>query len=124
MTATPVTIGHRRSLTPIQRALFASQQRDPRSPMQNMVHLCHIESQIDPDRLAASFASVVAASDVLRTQITTNADGETTVRLSNEPATTEVVSVPRDDAHAWARRRARHAIAIGRQAYALSLIHI
>ena len=122
MTQTFVDIRGRSALTPVQRALFASQQRDPRSPMQNMVLMAHIAGPVDPDRLTAAFATVVAASDVLRTQIGTAANGETTVRISHEPAITEVVELPRANAHTWAQTRSREMLPLSRRAYDSALL--
>ena len=117
MTETSVDVRGRTSLTPVQRALFASQQRDPGSPMQNMVLMAHISGAIDAHRLADAFAVVVDASDVLRSQITTGANGETTVRISHERALTEVIDLPRTQAQAWAQRRAREVLPLSRRAY-------
>ena len=122
MTQTFVDIRGRSALTPVQRALFASQQRDPRSPMQNMVLMAHIAGPVDPDRLTDAFATVVAASDVLRTQIGTAANGETTVRISHEPAITEVIELPRASAPAWAQARAREMLPLSRRAYDSALL--
>ena len=78
MSQQTVSLGRRYTLSPTQRALYASQQRHPRSPLQNMVRLTHIAGPIDPDRLASAFAAVVASSDALRTRLSTAA-GETVV---------------------------------------------
>ena len=48
MTAVPVSVRTGRSLAPMQRSLWMSQRRHPDAPLQNMVHLSHIDGAIDP----------------------------------------------------------------------------
>ncbi|MFW2380621.1 MAG: amino acid adenylation domain-containing protein [Acidimicrobiales bacterium] len=88
----------------MQRVLWASQRRHRDSPHQNMALLSHIDGPVDAERLAAAFAQVVAASDVLRTTIVDSHDGPS-VRLSSAPATTELIRLDREQAADWAAQR-------------------
>jgi len=65
----PVRLGRSRRLSPMQRSLLASQLAHPDHPAQNTALRSHIQGPVDAERLAASFAAVVAANDVLRTRI-------------------------------------------------------
>ncbi len=85
----------------MQRQLWASQRRTPSSPHQNTALLSTIAGPIDPDRLAAAFASVAAASDVLRTRI----HGEA-ASIDPDPVVTEQLVMRRRETSEWARRRA------------------
>ncbi|MEM9463903.1 MAG: AMP-binding protein [Actinomycetota bacterium] len=113
----PVTLRSRRELSPIQRALYASQQRDPHAPVLTMARLAHIDGPVDGDRLRTAFAAVVAASDALRTRIAPDDDGVTTVTLSAEPAPTAEIELARADAETWAAARARAVIPIAERAH-------
>lgn len=112
----PVVLRPGAPLTPGQRALWASQQRHPASPLQNMVLLAHLDGVVDVGRFRAAFASVVEASDVLRARIVTVA-GQALVTPGDADATTEVVDVARDEASAWARRRAAAPIDVARRGH-------
>ena len=107
--AVPVSLRAGRPLTPMQRALWASQRLHPDAPVQNMALLTHLDGPIEPDRLAAAFETVVRASDVLRTRIVIE-DGSPLVRIGTEPpqrisGAAAAVSVARADAERWARDR-------------------
>ncbi|MEQ8842791.1 MAG: amino acid adenylation domain-containing protein [Acidimicrobiales bacterium] len=117
MTETHIAMPSRHSLSPIQRALYASQQRDPRSPMQNMASVVHIDGPVDHDRLAAAFAQVVAAHDVLRTRVIASGAEATSVQLSAEPASTETMDLPRDDVGEWAARRIADVIDVAERVF-------
>ncbi len=112
----PVAIGSTLALSPMQRVLWASQRRHPTSPHQNMALLSHIDGVIDSSRLARAFAEVVAASDVLRTTIKETRDGHL-VRLSNEPATTEIIQLDRTQARRWAAQRVATPLDMRRRGY-------
>ena len=112
-----VTLRPRRTLSPIQRALYAAQQRDPHSPVFTMARLAHIDGAVDVERLADAFATVVASSDTLRSRIAPDEHGATAVTLDDAPATTEVLEVPRADADRWARARAGEVIPIATRAH-------
>lgn len=116
-----VSLRSRWALSPTQRALYASQQRHPRSPLQNMVRLTHIAGPIDPHRFASAFAAVVASSDALRTRVSTEA-GETIVSLSDTPATTDIIELPLADAGRWASMRAAEVLAMAHRAYDSALL--
>ncbi len=104
-------------LTPMQRVLWASQRREPTSPLQNMALLSHLEAEVDAERLARAFASVVAASDTLRSRIVV-ADGVSVARVAaTPPAESEIIDLDRDAMAAWARRRVATPLDLGRAGY-------
>jgi amino acid adenylation domain-containing protein len=100
----PVTLRAGRALTPMQRGLWVSQRRHPAAPVQNMALLTHIAGPLDAQRLAQAFATVVAASDVLRTRVE-EVDGSPLVLLDAPPQEPEVITLDRSEARAWAERR-------------------
>ena len=95
----------RMGLTAMQRSLWASQRLNPTSPLQNMAHLTHIDGSVDPDAVAEAFAAVVEFADVLNTRIIEHG-GVPLVSLDAAAAETDVVSVSRSEAEAWATARA------------------
>ena len=104
-----ISLGSGRTLSPMQRGLWASQLNHPESPLQNIPLLSHLKGSIDPRRLALSFLTVVRYSDVLRTRLTQNESGSGTwdVELI-KPADlrpTEIVEVAAADVERWARQR-------------------
>ncbi|MDY7105944.1 MAG: amino acid adenylation domain-containing protein [Actinomycetota bacterium] len=100
----PVALRRGVEITPMQRALWTSQRRNPTAPLQNMALLSHVQAPVDPDRLRDAFAAVVAASDVLRSRVVAD-DAGAAVRVGDEDAVTEVIELNRADAHAWAQQR-------------------
>ncbi len=116
MSRQTVSLGRRYTLSPAQRALYASQQRHPRAPLQNMVRLTHIAGPIDPERLAAAFAAVVRSSDALRTQLSTEA-GETIVMIDGRPGSTDIIELPQAEASAWAAARASVVLSMSDRSY-------
>jgi len=111
--AVPVRLGRRRRLSPMQRSLLASQLANPDHPAQNTALLSHIQGPVDADRLAAAFATVVAANDVLRTRIggpgSDTVDGIDLVDRDAIPPT-EIIEAERSDFEASARVRAAEPI--------------
>jgi amino acid adenylation domain-containing protein len=103
-----------RPLTHAQRGLWISQQQNPTSPLQNMAEVAHITGAIDAHRLADAFATVVAASDVLRTRVTVEA-GEPRVVVDppSQRAVTEILPISRADVEAWCYARVRVPIDTG-----------
>lgn len=114
MGAVPLQLGARRrpdtSLTPFQRRLWAAQRRAPESPLQNMAHLSHLVApagmRIDPERLRAAFASVVARHDSLRTRIDTSAaTGEPRATVVDDMPVSTIQALPLAEVAGWARDR-------------------
>ncbi|MEM9562037.1 MAG: amino acid adenylation domain-containing protein [Actinomycetota bacterium] len=92
----------------MQRSLLASHLAHPEHPAQSMALLSHIDGPIDPARLAASFAAVVATNDVLRTRIGAPGTGSIdAVDLAdpNDLPETDIVELGRHEVDAWARSR-------------------
>lgn len=87
-------------LSSAQRSLWSSQRRNPTSPLQNMALLTSFEALVDPDRLSAAFASVVAASDTLRLRI----DGDVP-SLIDTPPLSQRIEIARSKIEAWAEDR-------------------
>ena len=106
--AVAVPLGRIRSLTPMQRSLWSSQVRNPDAPLQNMCLLSHLDGPIDAPRLARAFASVVRASDVLRSRL--RPDGSVVVIDVGDAAPSEIIDIDRSDARRWAQGRARNPI--------------
>ena len=111
----------RLALAPMQRALWASQRLNPTEPLQNMAHLTHIDGRIDPARFAGAFASVVAASDALRTRIV-EVDGVPWVTLDADQPVTEILEIPRDEADPWAHQRINEPLDMGRRGHDSALL--
>lgn len=109
----PVRLGRARRLSPMQRALLASQLANPDHPSQNTALLSHLEGEIDATRLADAFASVVAANDVLRTRLGgAGTDAFDAVDLFDPEAipATEIIEADRSDFEATSRLRAARTI--------------
>ncbi|MDH3682243.1 MAG: condensation domain-containing protein, partial [Acidimicrobiia bacterium] len=100
----------------MQRALWTSQRLHPDAPVQNMALLTHLDGPVDPERLAASFELVIAASDVLRTRIVAD-DGSPRVHLDAEAQPRTILELPRAEAETWARARASTPIDVGVRPY-------
>ena len=109
--AVPVTLRRGWALAPMQRPLWASHRRHPEAPVQNMALLSWIDGPVDPHRLADAFRSVVEASDALRTRIVESGAAVRAELITDVPPT-EIVSLARADASAWADARARRPIDI------------
>ncbi len=108
MTTTPVTIGssNRRQLSLMQRPLFVSQQLHPFAPLQNMALISQFMAPIEAERLAQSFAAVVEASDVLRSQIVEGESGhEVSIRQDSPPS--ERLDLRKEDLSDWAEQRVK-----------------
>lgn len=101
----PVNFSSGRALSPMQRALWASQLNHPEAPVQNMARLTQIHGVIDPAKLGAAFLRVVAKSDVLRTTVTGAGSTVTLIPVDELPAT-EIVNLQADEVMAWAEERA------------------
>ncbi len=114
--AVAVSLRPGRQLAPMQHPLWMSQRRHPESPLQNMALLVHIDGSVDPAKLAAAFADVVASSDALRTLIVDNG-GAPGVRLSTQTPFTEVLAVPRAQAERWATKRVETPLDMSRCGY-------
>lgn len=116
MTTGEVSVELRRGIrpTPMQRALLASQFQNPSAPLQNTVHLSHLNGPIDVVRLTGAFERVVRSADVLRSRFV--GDEIVLIPLDELPGTT-VETVDRTDAHAWATMRAAEPIDLARCAY-------
>ncbi len=105
MTSTvPVSPRLGRPLAAMQRPLWMSQRAHPDSPMQNMALLTHIDGEVDANRLAWAFESVVQRSDVLRTRIVEH-DGVPLVHLDAQAQPIQILSLPKDKAEGWASQR-------------------
>lgn len=100
----------------MQRALWASQLNHPDAPVQNMARLTQIHGAIDPQRLARAFASVVAASDVLRTRVS-GAGAEVSLVPIEELPASEIVELTAHEVAAWAEQRATNTIDLSRCGY-------
>ncbi|HEY5876410.1 MAG TPA: AMP-binding protein, partial [Ilumatobacteraceae bacterium] len=109
--AVPVTLRRGWALAPMQRPLWASHRRHPEAPVQNMALLSWIDGPVDPHRLADAFRSVVEASDALRTRIVESGAAVRAELITDVPPT-EIVSLARADASAWADARVRRPIDI------------
>ncbi|MEM7322494.1 MAG: AMP-binding protein [Actinomycetota bacterium] len=105
----PVSFGSGRVLSPMQRALWASQLNTPNAPVQNMARLTQIHGTIDPDRLAGAFLQVVTASDVLRTRVG-GPGAEISVIPVDELPGTEIIELAADAVLDWAEERAGRTI--------------
>ena len=93
----------------IQRQVWASQLRLPNSAVQNMATLAHLDGAIDPTKFAHAFNLVVAANDVLRTQV--NARDGASAAISPAPIRqTEIIQVSREEAADWADNRNKTAL--------------
>ncbi len=105
MTSTvPVSLRLGRPLAAMQRPLWMSQRAHPDSPMQNMALLTHIDGDVDANRLAWAFESLVQRSDVLRTRIVEH-DGVPLVHLDAQAQPIQILSLPKDKAEGWASQR-------------------
>ncbi|MEL6982993.1 MAG: AMP-binding protein, partial [Actinomycetota bacterium] len=97
----------------MQRVLLASQLAHPDHPSQNTALLSHLQGEIDADRLAAAFATVVAANDVLRTRIggpgAESVDAVDLFSADTIPAT-EIVEADRGEFEGAARARATRSL--------------
>ncbi len=105
----PVQFGRGRTLSPMQRALWASQLNHPDAPVQNMARLTQIHGPIDAVRLARAFQSVVAASDVLRTRVS-GSGAEVTLIPTDQLPESEIIAIPADEVMAWAEQRATNTV--------------
>ncbi len=102
--------------TPMQRSLIASQRRHPTQPLQNMVRVSHLHGPIDADRLADALASVVAASDVLRSRVI-DVDGAPRIEITADAPRSDIIDLPLGDVSSWAARRAATPIDLSRGGY-------
>ena len=93
----------------MQRALWSSQRLSPDQPVQNTALLSRIHAPINPDRLAAAFARVVADHDVLRTRIVRRSDGDQVqlIDLADTAELSEIISATPEEIDAIAAARCR-----------------
>ncbi len=105
-----------RTLSPMQRSLWASQLTSPDAPVQNMALRSHFDGPIDAHRLAESFSSVVRSTDVLRTTIV-GSNGSVEMIDSNNIRPTEIVDIPLASIDRWAKERCRQPLDMTKGGY-------
>ena len=107
------------ALTEMQRPLWASQRLFPDSALQNTAHLAYLDCSdrsFDAATLSDAFAAVVAASDVLRTRITSTSRGEQ-VDVSTDVAPSLIFSMNHNDTADWAAERAKRPLDLAVRGY-------
>ncbi|MDH4280269.1 MAG: condensation domain-containing protein, partial [Acidimicrobiia bacterium] len=109
-------------LTPMQRSLWTSQRLNDRQPIQNMALVSRIDGPVDAERLARSFASVVAAHDILRTTIRRGPDGDRVELFTVDPAAdwselTESMALPVEQVDALVAERCRMPLDMSRRGF-------
>ena len=117
----PVTLRAGRPLSPMHRALWVSQRRHPSAPVQNMALLTHLDGSVDPERLNEAFASVVEASDVLRTRLVEQ-DGTPLVQLDAPAQERLIYHLDRSQTRQWAEVRVTTPIDVGVRGYDSAIV--
>lgn len=101
----PVTVGPRRPLSRSQELIWTGQKLRPEVPLANTANLYRISGQLDPQRFAAAFDSVVNEADALRTIIEDISGVPHPRVLPTAPAFTDTIDLASTDVDAWAEQR-------------------